>query len=205
MRSDCTHICGLVVNPSRGSGPDGQSRTGSSSEKRPVMASPVSRVSRRRSDRSHHQLLSLALRHTEAFSFSHSRSGACGRGLIGAARRQQRPHDAGVLGGQRDHRFVKAAPGFEGQGPAAGGIGASGEPTQDGARAVNQQRAEIDIPPFGDPAQSPGPAAGVLSGHHAQPRRKLAAVLEGVRITGLAGKLRLPIALMSLLETDRIY
>ena len=63
MRSDCTHIFGLVVTPSVGSGPDGQSRTGSSLDKRPMMASPASRVSRRRSDRSRHQLVNLALSH----------------------------------------------------------------------------------------------------------------------------------------------
>ncbi len=65
VRSDCTHIFGLVVNPFLGSGPDGHSRTGSSSEKRPVMASPASRVTRRRSDRSRHQRMSLAISHDE--------------------------------------------------------------------------------------------------------------------------------------------
>ena len=65
MRSDCPHIFGLVVNPPPGSGPDGHSRTGSSSETRPLTASPVSRVTRRRSDRSRHHLMSLALSHAE--------------------------------------------------------------------------------------------------------------------------------------------
>lgn len=61
MWSDCTHIYGLIVNSVLSSGPDGHPRTGSSLDKRPMMASPASRVSRRRSDRSRHQLLNLAL------------------------------------------------------------------------------------------------------------------------------------------------
>lgn len=46
MRSDCTHIFGLLVNPSLGSGPDAHSRSWSSSEKRPLMASPASWIYR---------------------------------------------------------------------------------------------------------------------------------------------------------------
>ena len=61
--SDCTHIYGLMVHSVLSSGPDGHPRTGSSLDKRPVMASPASRVSRRRSDRSRHQLLNPALSH----------------------------------------------------------------------------------------------------------------------------------------------
>lgn len=75
VRSDCTNLFGLVVNPFLGSGPDGHSRTGSSSEKRPVMASPASRVTRRRSDRSCHQRMNLALSHDEQRPVSRAHSG----------------------------------------------------------------------------------------------------------------------------------
>ena len=63
MWSDCTPIYGLMVNSVLSSGPAGHPRTGSSLDKRPVMASPASRGSRRRSDRSRHQLFNLALSH----------------------------------------------------------------------------------------------------------------------------------------------
>jgi putative transposase len=76
MRSDCTPIFGLVVNPSRGLGPDGHSRTGSSSDNRPLTASPASRVFRCRSDRSRHQRMSLALRDADAHLSPSSCSGA---------------------------------------------------------------------------------------------------------------------------------
>ena len=63
MWSDCTHIYGLIVNSVLSSGPDGHPRTGSSLDKRPVMASPASKVSWRLSDGSRHQLLNRALSH----------------------------------------------------------------------------------------------------------------------------------------------
>ena len=179
IRSDCTPLFGLVVNPSSGSGPDGQSRTGSSSETRPVMASPASRVTRRRSDRSRHQLLSLALRHDASDSTPLARSGTR---CVGAPCRQQRPEDPGLLGGQRDPRCMESAPGLQGQDPTAGRIRPSCELPPDGARAVEQQGAEGDIPTLGNPAQPSGAATGMLSGHHPHPGGKLAPVLKGVRI-----------------------
>ena len=179
MRSDCTHIFGLVVNPCGGSGPDGHSRTGSSSEKRPVMASPASRVPRRRSDRSRHQLLNLALSHDNSDSTYLAHSGTR---RVGTPRRQQRPEYPGLLGRQRHHRFVEAAPGFQRQNPATRGIGAVGELPHDGAGAVDQQRAEVDIPAFGDAAQPSSAATGMLPRDQSQPRGKLPAVFEGVGI-----------------------
>ena len=76
MRSDCTHIFGLVMNPSRDSGPDGHLRTRSSSETRPQTASPANRISLRRSDRSRHQLMRVALRHDRDTSSTMVLSGA---------------------------------------------------------------------------------------------------------------------------------
>ena len=179
IRSDCTHLFGLVVNPSVGSGPDGHSRTGSSSEKRPVLASPASRVPRRRSDRSRHQRLNLALSHDASDSTYRVHSGTRDVGTPG---RQQCPEDPGLLGGQRDNRLIEPAPGLQGQNPTTGRIRTAGKVPHDGAGAMDQQRAEIDIPALGDSAQPSGAATGILPGDQAQPRRKLTAVLEGMGI-----------------------
>jgi hypothetical protein len=103
--SDCTHIFGLVVHLCSGSGPDGQSRTGSSSETRPLTASPAHRISRRRSDRSRQHLMSLALSHDGHTSFTLVRSGARRRGLRGPSRSLQRPHEASGRGGPAPPRL----------------------------------------------------------------------------------------------------
>ena len=180
--SSCTHIFGLVVNPYRGSGPDGHSRTGSSSENRPLTASPASRVTRRRSDRSRHHPMHLAISHDEDTFSNVILSGTRHGGLIGPSRGQQGPEDAGLLRRQGDHRFVKPAPGLERRDPAAGGIGAMRELPHHRAGSVDQQGPQIHIPAFGDPAQPPGAAAGMLAGHQPQPGRQLAPVPEGAGI-----------------------
>ena len=179
MWSDCTHIYGLMVNTVLSSGPDGHLRTGSSLDKRPVMASPASKFSRRRSDRSRYQLLNLALSH-DISNFPYvvpSRTGD-----VGAPGGQQRPKDPGLLSSQRHHRLVESAPGFQGQNPATGSISAASELPHHSAGPVNQQRAEVDIPALRDTTQSTSAATGMLPGNQPQPGCKLLAVLEGAGI-----------------------
>jgi hypothetical protein len=154
--SDCTHIFGLVVNPCSGSGPDGHSRTGSSSDNRPLTARPATRIPRRRSDRLRHHPMSLASSHDRAPSSTVVRSGTRRSGRIGSSCRQQSPEDPGLLGGQRDHGLVEAAPGLERRHPATGGIGPSRDLPQHRAGSVDQQGPQIHIPALGDPAQPSG-------------------------------------------------
>lgn len=47
---------------------------------------------------------------------------------------QQRPKDSGLLGGQRHHRFVKSAPGFQGQDPVLEAVVLQGDTQPTGVR-----------------------------------------------------------------------
>jgi hypothetical protein len=160
--SDCTHIFGLVVNPCSGSGPDGHSRTGSSSETRPVTASPANRLSRRRSDRSRHHPMSLAISHDGNTSFTLVHSGTRRSGLIGPSGGQQGPEDAGLLRRERHDGFIEATPRLERRDPAARRVGPPHEVPHDRARPMNEQRAEVDIPAFRDAPHALGAATGML-------------------------------------------
>jgi hypothetical protein len=180
--SDCTHIFGLVVTPCLGSGPDGQSRSGSASETRPLTASPAIRVSRRRSDRSRHHPMSLA-RHPDADPASIVVcSGARHDGLIGPSRGQQSPENPGLLGGEGHDGFIEAAPRVERRDPAAGDIGTPGEVSHDGARPLNEHGTEGDIPALGNPAQASSAATGMLPRDQAPPGGQWAPLAEGACI-----------------------
>ena len=77
---------------------------------------------------------------------------------------------------------VHASSGFDPLEPATPAIRFAIDHPEDRAGTMDEQRTEITIPALGHPEQRCFPARGMLTGYEAEPRGKLAPILERRRI-----------------------
>src|SRR5258706_6237065 len=111
-----------------------------------------------------------------------SRAGRDIRRIEALALGENCPQDARVLVGDGPQRSIPTHACLELNDPAREPVGSSMGARYRGARALEQQRAQIRVALFGDAAQAGLAAAALLFGHRADPGGKLAAVLEQVSV-----------------------
>jgi len=97
--------------------------------------------------------------------------------------REHRPEDASVLVGQRHQRFLPAHALAQLDQPLRDAVTSLGRGQQRRLGALDQQGAQeqgaqVVVAAFGDASQPMLAAAGVLTGHQAQPGAELARTLE---------------------------
>ena len=99
-----------------------------------------------------------------------------------------RPHHSRELVRDGDRRFVVAAPGRDGDRPvlkpralARGAKGPLGR-EQNGARAVRQQTAEIDIAALADATEMAAEPTRALTGRQSKPARKMTGAAKRVNV-----------------------
>src|SRR5499427_700165 len=101
--------------------------------------------------------------------------------LLGAVHlvgRQQHPGNPGIFIREGHGRLVLAATVHEASEPRATAIRLEPEPAQRRACAMDEEGPEVYVPAFTDPKQPWLAARGMLPRHQADPRRKLAPILE---------------------------
>lgn len=91
---------------------------------------------------------------------------------------QHRPDHPRILVGDRDYRPVRAATLFHGIDPCAEAVGLVLGSPDDGAGAMDQERAQVLIAALADAHQDASVAARVLSRHESQPGSEMTAVFE---------------------------
>ena len=98
------------------------------------------------------------------------------------------PHDACQFVGERDGGLVVAAALCGGECPGPQPIEWSATPcgaaagVEHGARAMDQERAQVYIAAFADPSEAPALARGVLAGGQSEPAGQVAAGAEALDI-----------------------
>lgn len=77
---------------------------------------------------------------------------------------------------------------FERAGPAAGGVLLAFDPAHDGACAMDDQLAQIDVTALTDPEQALAPAGGMLSRDQPKPGRQSAPVAKQANVLADSGQ-----------------
>ena len=109
------------------------------------------------------------------------------RRIVGLTAGQHRVGDAGELVGQRHHGDIGMTPRPQGRGPTAEGIRFALDPAHDGARAMNQQLAQVGVAALADAEQPVAAAGGMLAGYQAEEGRQAPAITEQARVAADGG------------------